>query len=50
LVAGGAFVLGLDVFGTRPPAGSNPVRVIISLAAFAAGAALEFKELRVKHR
>jgi uncharacterized membrane protein YoaK (UPF0700 family) len=33
-------LLGIGVEGTRQPAGPNPVTVVISLAAFAAGAAL----------
>ncbi len=37
---GNIVFLGFGVAGTRPPAGPNPVTVIISLAAFAAGAAL----------
>jgi uncharacterized membrane protein YoaK (UPF0700 family) len=38
--------LGLGVAGTRPPAGANPVTAIISLAAFAAGAALAMPILK----
>ncbi|MFD6306962.1 YoaK family protein, partial [Streptomyces sp. NPDC060223] len=37
---GNLVFLGLGVAGTRPPAGPDPVRVVISLAAFAVGAAL----------
>ena len=37
---GNLVLLGIGVEGTRQPAGPNPVTVIISLAAFAAGAAL----------
>ena len=33
-------LLGIGVAGTRQPAGPNPVTVVISPAAFAAGAAL----------
>jgi uncharacterized membrane protein YoaK (UPF0700 family) len=37
---GNLVFLGFGVAGTRPPAGPNPVTVVISLAAFAAGVAL----------
>jgi uncharacterized membrane protein YoaK (UPF0700 family) len=37
---GNLVLLGIGVAGTRQPAGPNPVTVVISLAAFAAGAAL----------
>ena len=37
---GNLVLLGIGVDGTRQPAGPNPVTVVISLAAFAAGAAL----------
>jgi uncharacterized membrane protein YoaK (UPF0700 family) len=37
---GNLVLLGIGVAGTREPAGPNPVTVVISLAAFAAGAAL----------
>ena len=37
---GNLVFLGFGVAGTRPPAGPNPVTVIISLAAFAVGVAL----------
>jgi uncharacterized membrane protein YoaK (UPF0700 family) len=37
---GNIVFLGVGVAGTRPPSGPDPVRVVISLAAFAAGAAL----------
>ena len=37
---GNLMLLGVGIAGTRPPAGPNPVTVIISLAAFAAGVAL----------
>ncbi len=37
---GNLVFLGFGVAGTHPPAGPNPVTVVISLAAFAAGAAL----------
>ncbi|MFD9326123.1 YoaK family protein [Streptomyces sp. NPDC060065] len=37
---GNLVFLGLGAAGTRPPAGPDPVRVVISLAAFAVGAAL----------
>jgi len=37
---GNLVFLGVGVAGTRPPAGPNPVTVVVSLAAFAAGAAL----------
>jgi uncharacterized membrane protein YoaK (UPF0700 family) len=43
---GNIVFLGLGVFGTRPPAGPDPVSVIISLAAFAGGAALAMPLLR----
>jgi uncharacterized membrane protein YoaK (UPF0700 family) len=43
---GNIVFLGLGVAGTRPPAGSNPVTAVISLAAFAAGAALAMPVLR----
>jgi Protein of unknown function (DUF1275) len=36
---GNILFLGIAAAGTRPPAGPNPVSVITSLAAFAAGAA-----------
>jgi uncharacterized membrane protein YoaK (UPF0700 family) len=36
---GNLILLGIGVAGTREPAGPNPVTVVISLAAFAAGAA-----------
>jgi uncharacterized membrane protein YoaK (UPF0700 family) len=39
--------LGLGIAGTRPPAGPKPVTVVISLAAFAAGAALAMPILKV---
>ena len=37
---GNLVLFGIGVEGTRQPAGPNPVTVVISLAAFAAGAAL----------
>jgi uncharacterized membrane protein YoaK (UPF0700 family) len=37
---GNLVMLGIGVAGTRQPAGPNPITVVISLAAFAAGAAL----------
>jgi uncharacterized membrane protein YoaK (UPF0700 family) len=43
---GNIVFLGLGVFGTRPPAGPDPVSAIISLAAFAGGAALAMPLLR----
>lgn len=43
---GNIMFLGLGVAGTRPPAGPNPVTVVISLAAFAAGAALAMLVLK----
>jgi uncharacterized membrane protein YoaK (UPF0700 family) len=43
---GNILFLGLGIAGTRPPAGPNPVTVIISLAAFAAGAALAMPVLK----
>jgi uncharacterized membrane protein YoaK (UPF0700 family) len=43
---GNIVFLGLGVAGTRPPAGSNPVTAVISLAAFAAGAALAMPILK----
>src|SRR5580693_225740 len=43
---GNILFLGLGIAGTRPPAGPNPVTVLISLAAFAAGAALAMPVLR----
>jgi uncharacterized membrane protein YoaK (UPF0700 family) len=39
-MTGNLVLLGIGVAGTRQPAGPNPVTVVISLAAFAAGAAL----------
>jgi uncharacterized membrane protein YoaK (UPF0700 family) len=36
---GNLVLLGIGLAGTRQPAGPNPVTVVISLAAFAAGAA-----------
>jgi uncharacterized membrane protein YoaK (UPF0700 family) len=43
----GNFVfLGFGVAGTRPPAGPDPVTVVISLGAFAAGAALAMPVLK----
>jgi uncharacterized membrane protein YoaK (UPF0700 family) len=43
---GNIVFLGLGAAGTRPPAGANPVTAIISLAAFAAGAALAMPILK----
>ena len=43
---GNLVFLGFGVAGTRPPAGPNPVTVVISLAAFAAGAMLAMAVLR----
>jgi uncharacterized membrane protein YoaK (UPF0700 family) len=43
---GNIVFLGLGVAGTRPPAGPNPVTVVVSLAAFAAGAALAMQILK----
>jgi uncharacterized membrane protein YoaK (UPF0700 family) len=43
---GNLVFLGFGVAGTRPPAGPNPVTVVISLAAFAAGAALAMPILK----
>jgi uncharacterized membrane protein YoaK (UPF0700 family) len=43
---GNILFLGLGIAGTRPPTGPNPVTVIISLAAFAAGAALAIVVLK----
>jgi uncharacterized membrane protein YoaK (UPF0700 family) len=43
---GNIVFLGVVGAGTRPPAGPNPVTVLISLAAFAAGAALAMPILR----
>jgi uncharacterized membrane protein YoaK (UPF0700 family) len=43
---GNLVFLGFGVAGTRPPAGPNPVTVVISLAAFAAGAALAMPVLK----
>jgi uncharacterized membrane protein YoaK (UPF0700 family) len=43
---GNLVFLGVGVAGTRPPAGPNPVTVIISLAAFAVGAAVAMPLLR----
>jgi uncharacterized membrane protein YoaK (UPF0700 family) len=43
---GNIVFLGLGVAGTRPPAGPDPVRVVISLAAFAVGAALAVRILK----
>jgi uncharacterized membrane protein YoaK (UPF0700 family) len=43
---GNIVFLGVIAAGTRPPAGPNPVTVLISLAAFAAGAALAMPILR----
>jgi uncharacterized membrane protein YoaK (UPF0700 family) len=39
-MTGNLVLLGIGVAGTHQPAGPNPVTVVISLAAFAAGAAL----------
>jgi uncharacterized membrane protein YoaK (UPF0700 family) len=43
---GNVVELGLGVAGTRPPAGPDPVTVLIALAAFVAGAALAMPVLR----
>jgi uncharacterized membrane protein YoaK (UPF0700 family) len=43
---GNLVFLGFGVAGTRPPHGPNPVTVIISLAAFAAGVALAIPVLK----
>jgi uncharacterized membrane protein YoaK (UPF0700 family) len=43
---GNLVFLGFGVAGTRPPAGPNPVTVVISLAAFAAGVALAIPILK----
>jgi uncharacterized membrane protein YoaK (UPF0700 family) len=43
---GNLLFLGIGIAGTRPPAGPNPVTAIISLAAFAAGAALAMPILK----
>jgi uncharacterized membrane protein YoaK (UPF0700 family) len=43
---GNMVFLGFGVAGTRPPAASNPVTAVISLAAFAAGAALAMPVLK----
>jgi uncharacterized membrane protein YoaK (UPF0700 family) len=43
---GNIVFLGVISFGTRPPAGPNPVTVVISLAAFAVGAALAMPILK----
>jgi uncharacterized membrane protein YoaK (UPF0700 family) len=43
---GNIVFLGLGAAGTRPPAGPNPVSVVISLAAFAAGAAVAMPILK----
>jgi uncharacterized membrane protein YoaK (UPF0700 family) len=43
---GNLVLLGIGVAGTRQPAGPNPVTVVISLAAFAAGAALAMPILK----
>jgi uncharacterized membrane protein YoaK (UPF0700 family) len=43
---GNIVFLGLGVAGTRPPAASDPVTAVISLAAFAAGAALAMPVLK----
>jgi uncharacterized membrane protein YoaK (UPF0700 family) len=43
---GNLVFLGFGVAGTRPPAGPNPVTVVISLAAFAAGVALAMPILK----
>jgi uncharacterized membrane protein YoaK (UPF0700 family) len=43
---GNVVFLGLGVAGTRPPASANPVTAVISLAAFAAGAALTMPVLK----
>jgi uncharacterized membrane protein YoaK (UPF0700 family) len=43
---GNLVLLGIGVAGTKEPAGPNPVTVVISLAAFAAGAALAMPILK----
>jgi uncharacterized membrane protein YoaK (UPF0700 family) len=43
---GNILFLGVGAAGTRPPAGPDPVTVVISLAAFAAGAAVAMPILR----
>src|SRR5580692_6049306 len=43
---GNLVLLGIGVAGTRQPAGLNPVTVVISLAAFAAGATLAMPVLK----
>jgi uncharacterized membrane protein YoaK (UPF0700 family) len=43
---GNIVFLGVIGAGTRPPAGPNPVTVVVSLAAFAAGAALAMPILK----
>jgi uncharacterized membrane protein YoaK (UPF0700 family) len=43
---GNLVLLGIGVAGTKEPAGPNPVTVVISLAAFAAGAALAIPILK----
>jgi uncharacterized membrane protein YoaK (UPF0700 family) len=43
---GNLVLLGIGVAGTRQPAGPNPVTVVISLTAFAAGAALAMPILK----
>jgi uncharacterized membrane protein YoaK (UPF0700 family) len=43
---GNLVLLGIGAVGTRQPAGPNPVTVVISLAAFAAGAALAMPILK----
>jgi len=43
---GNLVLLGIGIDGTRQPAGPNPVTVVISLAAFAAGAALAMPILK----
>jgi uncharacterized membrane protein YoaK (UPF0700 family) len=43
---GNIVFLGVIAAGTRPPAGPNPVTVVVSLAAFAAGAALAMPILK----
>jgi uncharacterized membrane protein YoaK (UPF0700 family) len=43
---GNVVFLGLGVAGSRPPASANPVTAVISLAAFAAGAALAMPVLK----
>jgi uncharacterized membrane protein YoaK (UPF0700 family) len=45
--SGNLAFLGFGVAGTRPPAGPNPVTVVISLAAFAGGVALAMPILKV---